>query len=164
MKRVDEVGRKAPGADGRERKELLLYVEDDIENWEVARLRLGHTYEIVWAKTDLEACRIVKERSPELVAILMDIELQGSQMDGIQLTRLFKGKTTASDGLPFFAKEIKTISAPILFVTAYTSRYEESVLKAAGGDKVIRKPVDFSELMLALTSLHLSRIVKHAPK
>src|SRR4051812_16758177 len=70
------------------RKELLLYVEDDDDNWEVAELRLSKSYDLVRAATDEQACRLIRERRAEIDVILMDIELRGSELNGFELTEL----------------------------------------------------------------------------
>ena len=67
-------------------RELVLYVEDEAENRDVARLRLERDYELCFAATDEEACQILKDRGADIAAVLMDIQLKGSALDGIQLT------------------------------------------------------------------------------
>ena len=63
------------------RREVLLYVEDDDDNWRVAQLRLSEGYELIRARNAAEACRALEYRGAELSAILMDIELRGSDLD-----------------------------------------------------------------------------------
>jgi CheY-like chemotaxis protein len=134
----------------------VLYVEDEPENRDVAELRLRRSYDLLLAATDEEACRIVKERGHELAAILMDIQLKGSVLDGIALVKLFRGTLPTAE-LPAFARDVPVLSAPILFVTAYGARYSEPELLAAGAQRLVTKPVNFSELTLALVDLHLRR-------
>lgn len=143
------------------RRELLLYVEDDDDNWEVAALRLRNCYEILRAPNAKEACKLLARKGRALSAILMDIELRGSELNGIQLTQLIRGKITLH-GLPAYARGVPTLQTPIIFVTAHGARYSDTHLLLAGGDKVISKPVDFGALNVALTQLHLSRISKPA--
>ena len=50
------------------------------------------------------------------------------------------------------------MSAPIIFVTAYGSRYSPDELQAAGGDLVVTKPVDFLKLTLALANVSASKV------
>ncbi len=139
------------------RRELLLYVEDEPENRDVAELRLRRSYDLVLAATDEECCRIVKERGHELAAILMDIQLKGSALDGIALVKLIRG-TLPTTNLPAFARDVPVLaSTPILFVTAYGARYSEPELRAAGAQRLVSKPVNFSELTLALVDVHLNR-------
>lgn len=136
-------------------KGLLLYVEDEAENREVARLRLSADYDLLFATNDVEACRLLAERGRDLAAVLMDIQLQGSALDGIALTRLVRGKLDRAT-LPRFAQDVPVLEVPILFVTAYGKKHPRTELDEAGGDELIAKPVDFVELTLALTRLHLA--------
>ncbi len=138
------------------KRELVLYVEDEPENRDVAELRLRRSYDLLLAATDEEACQIVKARGQELSAILMDIQLKGSVLDGIALVKLFRGTLPTTD-LPAFARDVAVITTPILFVTAYGARYSESELLAAGAQRLVTKPVNFSDLTLALVDLHLRR-------
>src|SRR4051794_667858 len=84
----------------------VLYVEDDKENWEVARLNLRRRFNLAWASSDQEACEYIRLHGEELSAILMDIELKGSRLSGVELTELLrKGSLRAevpayAQGLP----------------------------------------------------------------
>jgi CheY-like chemotaxis protein len=133
----------------------LLYVEDDDENWHVAELRLSEDFELVRAANSQEACRVVKESAGDLVAILMDIELRGSELNGIELTELFRGKRPAK-ALPDYAKGMPTYTSPIIFVTAHGARYSDVELMLFGADRVIPKPVNFQALTLALQSIQFA--------
>lgn len=142
------------------RRDLVLYVEDNDDNWHIAQLRLSDGYELLRAANAREACRLLAARGPELAAILMDIELRGSELNGLELVELLRGKRPRSLA-PEFARDLPTLTAPIIFVTAHGAKYDDHHLLAAGGDKVIAKPVDFGALSLALTQLHLSSIARH---
>jgi CheY-like chemotaxis protein len=136
---------------------LVLYVEDEDSNWEVTQLRLGRGYELIRAATDKEACSVVRRYGAKLSAVLMDIQLSGSKLDGVQLTRLLRG-TLPADQVPSYGLGLPALGGmPIIFVTAYGARYIESDLINAGGNKLVTKPVDFSVLNLALVSFHLGR-------
>jgi CheY-like chemotaxis protein len=139
------------------RREVLLYVEDDDDNWRVAQLRLSEGYELIRARNAAEACRALEYRGTELSAILMDIELRGSDLDGVQLTQLVRGKAPRGT-LPAYARGVSALNTPIIFVTAHGAKYGDTQLILAGGDKVISKPIDFGALNLAITQLHLSRM------
>lgn len=145
-------------------RELLMYVEDDDDNWRVAKLRLSDCYELLRAKSSSEACRLVDTRGTQLSAILMDIELRGSEMNGVELTQLFRGKLASRANLPDYARNVSSLSTPIIFVTAHGAKYSDTQLLLAGGDKVIPKPIDFGALNLALTQLHLSRMATKRKK
>jgi CheY-like chemotaxis protein len=140
------------------RPDLLLYVEDDDDNWEIAELRLGKNYQIVRADSAYAACKIIRERRAEIDVILMDIELRGSELNGIELTELLRGNGHPDQaGLPSYARNLPSISKPIVYVTAHGARYTNLTLMLSGADKVITKPVDFAELQRALGELLLER-------
>jgi CheY-like chemotaxis protein len=88
----------------------------------------------------------------------MDIQLRGSDLNGVDLVELLRGNPNRR--APAYAENAPTIKTPIIFVTAHGAKYPDSLLMMSGGDHVIAKPVDFSELNLALTRLHLSRTLK----
>jgi CheY-like chemotaxis protein len=143
-------------------REQILYVEDDDDNFRVAELRLGEVYDLVRAVDSDGACRELRSRGSKLAAILMDIELRGSELNGVELTELIRGKLSR-DGLPLHTRNVPVLDIPIIFVTAHGAKYADTLLLRAGGDKVIPKPVDFGALSLALTQLHLSRIQRRRP-
>jgi CheY-like chemotaxis protein len=142
------------------RPDVLLYVEDDDDNWEVAELRLGKHYAMLRARDDEGACRILRERRGEIDIILMDIELRGSTLNGVELTELLRGthKVQRAD-LPAYARGLPVISKPIIYVTAHNARYSNVRLLLSGADKVIPKPGDFTALQVALSELLLDRTV-----
>jgi len=72
----------------------ILYVEDNEENRRVCEFRLKRQFHVVLAADDREACARVQEHGRSLTAILMDIELQGSALNGIELAQLFRGHPT----------------------------------------------------------------------
>ncbi|MFT3926023.1 MAG: response regulator [Myxococcales bacterium] len=138
--------------------ETVLYVEDDDDNWQIANLRLSHAYDLLRARTAEEACDLITARKADLSAILMDIALSGSDFNGVELTEILRGKRP-KERLPEYAKRAPVLtSTPIIFVTAHVSKYSDTMLTRAGGDRVIPKPVDFAALSLALTQLHLARM------
>jgi CheY-like chemotaxis protein len=136
------------------RRELLLYVEDDDDNWEVAELRLSMNYDMIRAATDEEACRLIVERKEDIDVILMDIELRGSQLNGVELTALLRGdKLATGSNVPAYARNLPAISKPVVYVTAHGARYTSKQLLLSGADRVIYKPVNFSDLQEALSEL-----------
>ena len=154
----------APPAEARSRlprglrPDVLLYVEDDDDNWEVAELRLGKHYAMLRARDAESACRIVRDRRGEIDIILMDIELRGSALNGVELTELLRGNSApARDSLPPYARDLPVLSKPIIYVTAHGARYSNVRLLLSGADKVIAKPVDFTALQVALSELLLDR-------
>ncbi|MET0342936.1 MAG: response regulator [Polyangiales bacterium] len=136
------------------RKELLLYVEDDDDNWEVAELRLAKNYELLRAANDEEACRIIRERRNDIDVVLMDIELRGSELNGVELTELLRGNRLPHRAwLPAYARDLPALSKPIVYVTAHGTRYTSVQLMLSGADRVITKPVNFPDLQSAISEL-----------
>ena len=139
--------------DDRDTKYLqILYVEDNDDNWEIANLRLSDKFVLTRAKTDAEAFGLLREHGYDV--ILMDIQLQGSQLDGLEITRAIKGREVADQ--PSYADGVDCGDTPVIFVTAYTARYDRSELMAAGGDELIGKPVDFAQLTSAIVRLSMA--------
>jgi len=132
----------------------ILYVEDNDDNWVVAELRLGKQFDLLRARTDREACELLVQHGDGLSGVLMDIELLGSTLNGIDLVRLIRGRI-APLGLPEFARRVPTLAVPILFVTAHGQTYSKAELLGAGGDALITKPVDFKVLNMELMRLHV---------
>jgi CheY-like chemotaxis protein len=135
---------------------LVLYVEDDEDNRNVASLRLEKKYELVFATNDREACERLVKHGSALSIILMDIELRGSTLNGIDLTRLVRGQLDSGQ-VPDFAGAVPKLQTPIIFVTAYGQLYRRAELLAAGADEIIQKPVDFVELHTAMARAFLHR-------
>jgi CheY-like chemotaxis protein len=136
------------------RRELLLYVEDDDDNWEVAEYRLSEAYDVIRAATAEEACQLVRTRRNEIDLILMDIELRGSDLNGVELTELLRGNSLpASRSIPAYARNLPPVSKPVIYVTAHGKRYTNVQLMLSGADKVIAKPVNFADLRIAVSEL-----------
>jgi CheY-like chemotaxis protein len=134
----------------------VLYVEDNDDNWEVVKLRLNKSYAVARASNDRSACEALA-KPDDYYAVLMDIELAGSRLNGIQLTRLLRGALPEAER-PSYARAVPQSSVPIIFVTAYGNAYKDADLLAAGADAVLFKPVNFTKLSLALANLYLNRI------
>jgi CheY-like chemotaxis protein len=131
-----------------------LYVEDELENYQVAELRLGKSYQLLRASNSRDACRVARVHHAELYAVLMDIQLVGSDLDGVELAKAFRGRP--GPRAPEYARSM-SLQVPIIFVTAHGALLAPDVIAAAGGDAVLFKPVDFRKLMRALTDCHLNR-------
>lgn len=132
-------------------KPRVLYVEDDPQNVEVAQLRLGKRYELLVATDDRSAIKALRENADSLAAVLMDVELQGSTLDGVKLTRLLRG-TLPEAQTPDYARNMPRVKAPIFIVTAYVGQYPMQHMLDAGADHFFSKPVDFVKLSLALAT------------
>lgn len=127
----------------------VLYVEDEDANWELTANELGREFAIVRAKDAREAFHRLAQQRFDLV--LMDIQLSGSDLDGIAITRICRRKY--GDPIPVYARNLRTVDEPIVFVTAYSACYTKESLVAAGGDDMTTKPVDFSSLRAVLSRL-----------
>ncbi|MBL8921577.1 MAG: hypothetical protein JNJ54_22140 [Myxococcaceae bacterium] len=153
MKRIDEGPPVEAGPTN-----LVLYVEDEPSNWEVSELRLRKKFKLLWARTDEEACALVRQHGSQLYAVLMDVQLRGSVLDGLALTRLFRGRLAGP--LPPFAEGLAPVSCPIFFVTAYGNLHSPQEMEAAGGDAHVPKPVDFVSLTLLLARHNMRRAME----
>jgi diguanylate cyclase (GGDEF)-like protein len=162
LKKLGSASSSGLPSDPERGRKLVLYVEDEPDNREVTDLRLRDRYEILWARDDREACELVARHHDRIYAVLMDIQLKGSQLDGIQLARVLRGEAVPS--APAHAKGLPPLGAPIIFVTAYGARYSEEQLLAAGGSHVIPKPVDFVGLSLALANAHARKVAQKADR
>jgi CheY-like chemotaxis protein len=136
----------------------VLYVEDNDDNWHVTELRLSRSYDLVRAKTDREACATLAQPQ-KLYAILMDVELGGSRLNGIQLTKLIRGTLLGAE-LPDYAQNVPLLAVPVLFVTAYGNAYPRAHLLACGADDVLSKPINFTQLNVALANLYINRVLE----
>ena len=130
-------------------KQKILYVEDEDTNWDVTQLSLRERYSLTRAATSEEAFELLSHKKFDL--ILMDIQLSGSELNGIEITRILRGLNRSN--VPTFAQNADCQGARIIFVTAYSARYSKTELMEAGGDDLITKPVDFTRLSLAISRL-----------
>ena len=155
MKKLERP-RNSSNAPASGRQRLVLYVEDNDDNWSVVEQRLASVYRLLRASTDREACELLTRYADELYIVLMDIELQGSRLDGIAITKLLRGRLPAEE-TPDYARSVKPSNVPVVFVTAYHTTLD-STLQEAGGNIVVPKPVEFRRLVRELTAMHLDAI------
>jgi CheY-like chemotaxis protein len=135
-------------------RQLVLYVEDNADNREVASARLKSTYEVLLAADDRAACEVLARYGAKLSLVLMDIELKGSLLSGVDLARLIRGKLEPHRSQPYTAA-VPQLDVPIIFVTAYGKSYPRADLLLAGGGEVIDKPINFVQLHTAMTRQYL---------
>ena len=138
-----------------ERFSKILYVEDEDMNWTVTERRLRDTYLVTRAAdARLAFMALARERFD---LILMDIQLAGSELDGIQITQILRG--ACKEAVPEWAvSKDETKDVPIVFVTAYGSRYDRDTLIELGGNDVITKPVNFAALAGCITRILLRAV------
>lgn len=130
---------------------LVLYVEDEDDNFTIADLRLRGRFRLLRASTDREACEVVRQRGHELSAVLMDAQLRGAELDGFQLTRIFTGQPM-EESLPSFARGITPLDAPVFVLTAYGELLPADA-DTAGVAALYPKPVNYSQLIKHLQAL-----------
>ena len=70
-------------------KQSVLYVEDEDVNWEVTEFSLRSRFSLTRAKSSAQAFEILKNKTFDL--ILMDIQLMGSDLNGIEITQILRG-------------------------------------------------------------------------
>jgi len=141
-------------------KQKILYVEDEDTNWEVTQLSLRDKFSLQRASTAAEAFACLTKEKFDL--ILMDIQLSGSDLNGIEITQSLRG--LLSNGVPKYARNVDCQGARIIFVTAYSARYTKEELIEAGGDDLITKPVDFTRLSLAISRLLVREAFNKQPQ
>jgi CheY-like chemotaxis protein len=135
---------------------LVVYVDVDDESFEASSESLRRAYNVVRAKQDREACELIRAHARDLVAVLLDVDMPGSVLDGILLTRILRGRVPAQ-AVPPFARNLPNLDVPIVLVTERAESYSESEMLRYGGDRLMRKPVEIFELTLTLTEWHLQR-------
>ncbi len=138
---------------------LILYVEDDAETFRLAAARLHTRYRLLWAQTADDAVRLLTVWGSQLYAVLVDVELKGSSMDGFMLTRLIRG-TAPLERLSSAARALVPLpKLPVIVLTAYTTRFTDSDARAIGASHFCTKPIDFARLTLALAQANLQSVV-----
>ena len=129
----------------------VLYVEDEDLNWEVTESSVRDRYQLTRARNADEAVRVLNKRTFDL--ILMDIQLAGSELDGLELTMALRGRDGARrsvGGMP-----IPKLNTPIVFVTAYSARYAREDLLSSGGSDLVTKPISVTGLLLVMGRLSM---------
>ncbi len=104
----------------------ILLIEDNAVNRRLAQFLLKSQGYEVWEVTSApEAFESLKERQPDL--ILMDIQLPG--IDGLTATRQLKADPA-------------TRNIPVLAVTSYAMKGDETKAFEAGCSGYVTKPID----------------------
>jgi CheY-like chemotaxis protein len=137
---------------------VILYVEDDADTFRLAALRLKDKYRLINAATDRDACEQLKAWGSELYAVLMDVELQGSRLDGLHLVRLLRGQLPAAM-TPDYARGVPKLAVPIIVMTAYTGKHSEAEAQSLGATHFVPKPIDFTRLNLALAQANILSVM-----
>jgi CheY-like chemotaxis protein len=139
----------------------ILYVEDDDLIWDVTETALSERFIIHRAKSADEAFSQLARNTYHL--ILMDIQLNGSELDGITITRVLKGlyrgtSYTCHEYLERMASLGSAVvdgalTTPIVFVTSNVGQERKQDLLDAGAEEVIVKPVNFTRLSLLIARI-----------
>jgi CheY-like chemotaxis protein len=135
----------------------VLYVEDEDVNWELTEAALSGKYTLVRACNAKETFEWLARKQFDV--ILMDIQLSGSDLDGIEITKILKQKSVSG---PAYTRNITAPNTPIVYVTAYSARYNRDELLATGAVEVATKPVSFASLAFILTRILLARSAEGA--
>lgn len=121
-------------------KVLILVVDDDLFQRELAEDFLAGDYRVVCAEDGASALMLALEQPPGL--ILLDVEMPG--MDGYETCRLFR-------------QEEATSAVPVIFVSAHDRIEERLKGYEAGGDDYVSKPFEPQELKAKIAHL-LNRV------
>lgn len=117
-------------------KPKILIVDDEPVNVELLEDYLSNDYDILKAYNGNEALQIVGTTPPDL--IILDIMMPG--MTGYEVCSRIKGNE-------------KTISIPVVIVTALHEREARSKAIESGADDFLNKPIDVFELYARVKSL-----------
>ncbi|MFT4908643.1 MAG: putative two-component system response regulator [Oleispira sp.] len=118
----------------------LLLVDDEPANLRVMKQILQHDYHLIFAKNGAEALRLTAEKKPNL--ILLDIMMP--DMTGLEVCQALK-------------QDPKTVSIPIIFVTALADETDEAQGFEIGAVDYISKPVS-PAIVRARVKTHLSLV------
>jgi len=111
----------------------LLIVEDEEENYFLLKEIISETNaQHSWAKNGAKAVEMVDKEG--FNAVIMDIKMP--VMDGYEATRKIKKKHP---------------NLPVIALTAFSFSGQQSECIAAGCDSYVSKPVDFDEIIQAIT-------------
>ena len=132
----------------------VLYIEDEDVNWEITWKHLRDRYDITRARDAREAFAAMAARRFDI--LLVDIQLSGSDLSGIDIVRVLRDKFGRA--IPDFARGITAQDSAIVFVTAYSARYSRADLLDAGGDEMLTKPVNLTNLSLVMTRLLMQNL------
>jgi len=115
----------------------ILVVEDNRTNLDLLVTILATSpHEVLLARTGSEGIELARRELPGL--IFMDIEMPG--MDGMEATGILKA-------------DPRTVHIPIIALTAFAMKGDESRCRAAGCDGYLAKPFDYAELLAVVSKI-----------
>lgn len=124
------------GSNGGTLKPRILVVDDEPMNVEIFEGYLSNDYDIIKAYNGDEALLKVETTNPDL--ILLDVMMPGK--NGFEVCRILK-------------EHPKTMSIPIIIVTALKDKDERIKGIEAGADDFLSKPIDIIEVTARIRSL-----------
>lgn len=157
----------APGERAR-----ILYVEDEDLIYDVTETALSERYIVHRARNAAECFERLAQSTYHL--ILMDVQLEDPDLDGITITRMLKGLHRSSR--PEYTRYLERLaplgrvmvdgvcSIPIVFVTAHSGRDRRQDLLDAGAEEIIPKPVNFTRLSLLIARIWARGAAEATPR
>jgi len=121
---------------GKQKKELIIVVDDNADVRSYIRQHLQPLYEVVEARDGAEGVAISIETIPDL--IISDVMMP--KMDGYELCRILK-------------KDIKTSHIPVILLTAKASEEHKIEGLETGADDYLIKPFNSNELQVRIKNL-----------
>lgn len=118
----------------------LLLVDDEPVNLRVLKQTLGDEYRLIFAKSGLDALKLVNQDKPDL--ILLDVMMPG--MTGLEVCITLK-------------QSHETKNIPVIFVTALNDAVDEAKGLHAGAVDYISKPIS-PAVVRARVKTHLSLV------
>jgi CheY-like chemotaxis protein len=156
IQRPSAPGWTAPPSTEGDGRALVLYVDVDDASFEASSKGLRRAYKLLRAKQDREACELIRAHHRDLVAVALDVDMPGSVLDGLLLTRILRSQVPPA-AVPPFARNLPQLDVPIVLVTERAQSYSETDMARYGGDRLMRKPVEIHALTLTVTEWHLAR-------
>ena len=127
----DRVEPESSGKSTNGSKKTVLVVEDNDLNMKLFHdLLEAHGYNILQTKDGMEALRLAREHSPDL--ILMDIQLP--EVSGLEVTKWLKED-----------EDLKAI--PVVAVTAFAMKGDEEKIRQGGCEAYIAKPISVTNFL-----------------
>lgn len=122
----------------------VLCIEDDDDIWKMMSRKLSSRWSLVRAASDVEACVMLRTFSRDLACVTMDLNLQGSTLNGIDLVRIIRGSLPPAQ-LPVWARSVVPLpSLPVIVVTGSDVLLHRA--RDAGATKVMLKPFSLQVL------------------
>ncbi|MBC8338214.1 MAG: response regulator [Alphaproteobacteria bacterium] len=120
-----------------ESAKTILLVEDNEQNMKLQTdLLQAQGYNLLQSVDGRDVLQLAEDHHPDL--IIMDIGLPG--VSGVDLIKLLKAKDTLR-------------GIPILAVTAFAMKSDEQLIRAAGCDSYMAKPISINEFLESVKKL-----------